>query len=369
MFVKKRQYSVIKENEKLDLIFSFKNFPILSSCVDSDKKDDIFADMNWGVDASGNIALIDLLDPKLIYDNYHTGGIVGETWKRHGQTFFNFIDSNKYQDVLEIGGSGGLFAKNFLSNGKTFKWNIIEPNSLPKVKDDKIFFIKGYFESYDFEDKKYDTIIHSHCFEHIYDPVDFLKKANRLLTLGGNQYISIPNMNFWLNSGFTNTLTFEHTFYCDFFVLQYLLNKTGFIVDDHIIQDHSIFVKAKKVNEIVDNTQDFEYVKTMFLKYIDILKTDVNDIVKTIEDKKIYLFGGHIFSQVLINLGLPEEQIICILDNDVNKQNKRLYGTNLIVRSPEILTEEDAIIVLRAGSYNQEIKNKILEINPSSIII
>ena len=61
-------------------------------------------------------------------------------------------------------------------------------------------------------------------------------------------------------------------------------------------------------------------------------------------------------------------QIINILDNDFNKQEKRMYGTNIAVKSPQILKNIDKpIVVLRTGIYDNEIKEKILQINSSSI--
>ena len=48
-------------------------------------------------------------------------------------------------------------------------------------------------------------------------------------------------------------------------------------------------------------------------------------------------------------------------NNDPKKQGKRLYGTNLMVQSPSVLREvKNPIVILRAGVYNQEIKDDIL---------
>ena len=88
-------------------------------------------------------------------------------------------------------------------------------------------------------------------------------------------------------------------------------------------------------------------------------------------EKKIFLFGAHIFSQYLIFNGLDVSRIHCIIDNDVNKQNHRMYGTQFLVESPMVLAGEDQpIVVLCAGVYNEEIKRSILgEINNSTIFL
>ncbi|EAL2675036.1 SAM-dependent methyltransferase, partial [Campylobacter jejuni] len=91
---------------------------------------------------------------------------------------------------------------------------------------------------------------------------------------------------------------------------------------------------------------------------------ELNLILKNDKTKNIYLFGAHIFSQYLIYRGLAVDRIKMILDNNPNKHKKRLYGTNLYVDSPEILKEDfNALVVLNAGIYNQEIKKEILKLN------
>ena len=61
----------------------------------------------------------------------------------------------------------------------------------------------------------------------------------------------------------------------------------------------------------------------------------------------------------------------CKFKNDINKHEKRLYGTNLKVFSPKIIKEEEKpIIILKAGVYNEEIKEDIYRnINSEAIFI
>ena len=86
-------------------------------------------------------------------------------------------------------------------------------------------------------------------------------------------------------------------------------------------------------------------------------------------DGEIYLFGGHIFSQFLINRGLNISKIISIIDNDINKQGKRLYGTPLMVQSPYILRDKkNTAVILVAANYDHEIKMDIINnINKDTI--
>ena len=59
------------------------------------------------------------------------------------------------------------------------------------------------------------------------------------------------------------------------------------------------------------------------------------------------------------------------LDNDETKQDKRLYGTNLIVSSPKILEGvKNPKIILCVATYKKEIESDILtNINKDAIFI
>jgi len=59
------------------------------------------------------------------------------------------------------------------------------------------------------------------------------------------------------------------------------------------------------------------------------------------------------------------------LDNSPIKIGKRLYGTNLKVNSPKILSKSsNPMVILKAGVYNDEIKKDIIEnINPNTSFI
>ena len=128
--------------------------------------------------------------------------------------------------------------------------------------------------------------------------------------------------------------------------------------------------RPKKEKNKSSHEFDFSYIKPMFDDYVKNLIDDAEYINSKLNGEKFYLFGAHIFSQYLISMGINKNQIINILDNDVNKQDKRMYGTNILVKSPKCLSGINSPkIILRTGSYNEEIKKGILKINSSAIFI
>lgn len=364
-----RDKCILSQSEDLEHIHTFKNFPIFCGCVNTDFDNDLFFDMVWKYSKSSGIVQLGQLVPlDLLYRNHHNPGIIGKTWEDHHRNFADFIKKEQFANVLEIGGATGSLFKHFKYLDDKFIWNVLEPSGAFNESDPKVKVISDYLESYDFNNQKFDTIVHSHVIEHIYDPISFLNKINNILDDGGHQFISFPNIPEWIRKGYTNALFFEHTYYLDEKIIENLLNKTGFKIIDIIKNDHSIFVSSIKSAK---NDKEF-YHETSLLEfnlYLKKLQDTIQSILNFVQDDKVYLFGAHIFSQTILNCGLDERSVVYILDNDKNKWDKRLYGTNLIVKSPEILSEiENPKVIVNAGIYTGEIQNQIkYNINKSTI--
>lgn len=371
MEIIKRNHCLITATTDIEHIYTFKDFPIYMGCTDSlDSSLDLFADMKWGYSpSSGNVQLMELIKPDVLYSQHHNSGTIGEIWRQHHQKFYEFISKHGCSNALEVGGATGSLANLFLENQQDIKWTVIEPSLRLSIDDPRITCIQGFFEDYEFN-TTFDAVVHSHLFEHVYDPISFLQKVRSLLNVGDSQYIALPNMKHWLAEGYNSTLTFEHTYYVDELVLEAMLTQAGFIIADKVIEPHSIFVKCVKVGGVSAEFPRLGYVKDAFLNYTNKMEKDVANINSKIKGQQIYMFGAHIFSQTLLNLGIDEKQVINILDNDPKKENKRLYGTDLIVKSPSCLAGIiSPVIIVRGGIYTDEIKAGISKINTTAVFL
>ena len=375
-----RNNDVISNKQDLIDLYKFQKFPVFCGCTNDDSSKDIFADMNWQISkSSGAIQLNPLLPLEIVYKEEHGSGCVGKLWSEHHKAFAKFIFDFSPKKVLEIGGLHGILSKFYHEYDNKIDWSIIEPNPNP-VEGVKANFIKGYFNENFKIKKKIDTIIHSHVLEHIYEPQKFLNQISNFLLDGQFLFFSVPNIKEMIKRKYTNALNFEHTYYLTEIYTKYLLLKNNFriIKSEYYKDDHSIFYACKRDSNVEKMSLPeglFDYNKKVYQKFIDYhikLLTEINHKLKIKEkNSKLYLFGGHVFSQHLINFGLDTSQIECILDNDVNKHGKRLYGTSLKVFSPKIIKDEkNPIIILKAGIYNDEIKKDIYEnINSGAIFI
>jgi hypothetical protein len=370
-----RKSCVITGGDDLETLHSFPNFPVFMGCVDQPESLDLKQEMAWNISrGSGLIQLKKLIPLENLYPESHGAGAIGVLWEKHHNNFAKFISKYNPKNVVEIGGSHGILYKKY-ENIENINWTIIEPNPSP-TDGCKARFIKAFFNDKLIYDDYFDTVVHSHVFEHMYEPDKFMEHLSRFMSKGQNLIFSVPNLKVMLERKYTNCINFEHTIFLIEEYIEYLLTKNGFLIQDkeYFMDDHSIFYAATRElnlkNKIIDPS--LYYVnRQLYVNYIEYHKNLIQNLNFKINQatQKIYLFGAHVFSQYLIAFGLNTKKIISIIDNDKNKQGKRLYGTKLNVMSPQVLNKESCpIVILKAGVYNNEIKEQILmKINSNTI--
>ena len=373
-----RDNDVVLGNTDLEDLYTFKNFPVFMGCTSQDTSKDILYDMSWKISKkSGMIQLNPLLPLDVVYSAEHGSGTTGKAWDEHHEAFAHFVNKYNIKNVLEIGGLHGILVQKYLNLKGQAKWTIIEPNPIvPESIPVKV--ITGFFDNNFTSDEKFDAIIHSHLLEHVYNPDEFMSHQSSFMDNGDLLIFSIPNIGVMLKNKYTNCINFEHTMFLNETYVDYFLNKYNFeiVEKQYFRKDHSIFYCAKKIqNNTISSLPEnlYELNKNTFQQYINHHIKDVNKINTVINNTTlpVYLFGAHVFSQYLISFGLDTSNIVNLLDNDIRKENKRLYGTSLMSKNPKILKDiTEAIVILRAGVYNEEVKNDILtNINPNIIFI
>ena len=370
-----RDTDVILGGSDLEPLYKFVRFPVFMGCTVSPQGTDLLSDMAWSISrTSGAIQLNPVLPLEAIYPEAHGSGCVGRLWEVHHKSFALFVSRFGPNGVLEIGGAHGILSREFAELNPSVSWTIVEPNPMP-VDGVTAKFIKGFFDEKFSLEFPIDTVVHSHVFEHVYDPVVFVKHISAFLEPGKHLVFSLPNMEEMLRRKYNNCINFEHTIFLTEPYVEYLLQSYGFrlIEKEYFLDDHSLFyayVRDPQVRPTELPASLYERNKRLYLDYVgyhEALIKDLNEKISNLSpDQDLYLFGAHVFAQYLIGFGLNTSRIKYILDNDPSKQGKRLYGTSLEVASPRILREvENPVVILKAGVYNNEIRKDITSlINP-----
>jgi hypothetical protein len=369
-----RNSDVLSGSEDLEIIYTIKNFPVYMGATEESFENDQFTDLNYQISKStGMVQINPLVNLNIVYKSSHGPGLIGNIWKNHHQALSDFLLQFNKNFILEIGGYSGVLANFSFEKRKDLDWTIVDPHV--QQFDSRIKVINSFFNE-EYENViEYDMIVHSHLLEHIIDINSFLSLCNRNLNLDGLMIFSLPNFDLFLNKRITNCLHFEHTVFLNEYFLFEFFKKNNFEVIQKKYYDEccSIFYCLKKSSKHFDTSNNTKYneYKDKLLRYF----YDINFFIKQTNlqienEENVFMFGGHVTSQFLISMGLNEKKIKFLLDNDKKKQNKRLYGTELIIKSPEILSKyNNPILILKNSSFDEEIKDQVFKINSSVNIL
>jgi 2-polyprenyl-3-methyl-5-hydroxy-6-metoxy-1,4-benzoquinol methylase len=364
----RRTKDIITQNEDLELLFTFEEFPVLMTCTNQDHSLDVKANLEFAISkSSGMVQGLNLANLDFLYSEAHVSGVLGNIWKNHHKSFAEFIHKYNRKNIIEIGGQHGILYDSYKDLNEDFRWTIIDPDPTDDINSE-VNVIRGFFNENTIIDPETDCIVHSHFFEHLYEPNKFLKQIAHVLD-GKMMIFSTPNLDQWLKNNYSQTLTFEHTYLFNEYYVKKLLSQNNLEIVDmkYYCNEHSIFY-AVRYNPNIKPIEDEDHYlenKTAYLDFVQYKKNIVSNINEFTKSEKFYIFGAHVNTQFLINLGLDTKNLICLLDNSSFKQNKRLYGTNLFVKNPSVLQDDlDAIVIVDTGKYNEEIISSLLEKYP-----
>ena len=351
----------------LEEVYTFKQFPVYMGVSDSSIKEDKFCDMSFHKCKScGCIQLKELIPLDILYAKSHNTAI-GKTWDRHHQEFCDFVKKYVNGNVVEIGGANLMVAKRLSQEERVKKITVFDNNILQYGNCDsaKIVLKEEFFDPQKTEGQV-NVILHTHLIEHLYNPLEEIQKMSSLLEDGSYMMFAAPMIDKMLEDNFTNAFNFEHTYLLNRSMISNILSYAQFeIIDEMEFSPYASFFVARKNTKINYNiNHDYQEDIDKFTGFLEHHQSEVNNIVKALDtDKeKTFIFGAHIFTQYLLGFGLQEKSFSNILDNDYQKIGNRLYGTNLLVKSPKILKElEEPLVVLKAAQYTEEIKTDILE--------
>lgn len=326
-----------------------------------------------------NVQILDLANPIDVYAENHNQNIVGQTWVKHNKAFSEFI-SNEIKDeckIFEIGDPSAKIASIIIDNDKILSWDIIEPQArqidLPKVN-----MIDGFFDKNFASPSKYDMIILSHVFEHLTNLHDLIPTMSSILNESGRIIISVPNMQKILEQQSMPPLhmTFEHTIFLNKINIEEFFKQYNFSLKSfEKFNDHSdfyIFIKNKNLNYNFKNLMPKDLSQNV-KEIINFKKIRINNFYE--EYKKndydaCFIYGSHVHSQMYLNLGIEEEILNGVLDNDIAKHYKYLYGTNLKVFPVDVLKQfRKPLLLCDMGAYDNEIKIQIKENYPKTFIV
>ena len=312
----------------------------------------------------GTVQLSKLINLKLLYEEPHQPGIVGETWSKHHKQFSEYVLTHCGKKIVEIGAGSLTLAKLILSK-KNVHYTVVDPQA---ISEPNIHVVPEFFSTFT-EIGSPDTIVHSHTLEHFYEPCHILRTINRRLPIGGRMIVSVPDIQSAISAEHHNALNFEHTYMTSQENLKYMFRSAGFsIADVTRFNTTNLFYVLVKENtgaffsKTTNPTQEYEHNRSIYNSYLESSNLDMSVASERANrlNADVFLFGSHVFSQRLLEFGANKiKNLAGVIDNNPNKQNLRLYGTSLITYGPEILADRPATVLVRSAQYTNEIVNQL----------
>jgi len=263
---KPRIFDVLTGAPGLEPLFEVPDMPLYMAAAapGTAARDDSKAALRfWWSPATGGVQVHPLAPLEEVYARQHMAPI-GSLWPKHHAAFADFITRRRPRHVLEVGGGPGDLAKQ-LAGRAVERWTLVDPRATcPELEG--LDIVRAFFDDVDegvFE--PVDAVVHSHLFEHLYDPRAFLGRVARLLKPGGRMLFSargrapdarrapsgrahqVPNMTGALETSTQPSLHWEHTWLVHEAYVRWLLADFGFEVRDTLAFGgaHSVFYDAE----------------------------------------------------------------------------------------------------------------------------
>jgi SAM-dependent methyltransferase len=203
------------------------------------------------------------------------------------------------------------------------------------------------------QEGQYDLLVSFNYLEHQPDTRAFLEKCHALLNEKGRLLLTVPNLDFLLESQSGHEFVVDHLVYFTAHSLETAFRLTGFsILDKQIINNqYDIQIIAEK--------RPASPINAAKLALTDLVD-QLNKKLKTLSEqgKKVAVWGaGH---RTLALLSLSDySRIHCIIDSAKFKHYQYSPLSHLQILPPEILLDEDCeidmILVMVPGIYPKEV--------------
>jgi len=217
---------------------------------------------------------------------------------------------------------------------------------------------------------KFDLIITCRLLEHAGNISIFINGLNQLLKPGGKIIVEVPDSTKSLLQGDIAMLWEEHIYYFTPESLRIEFELHGYSLEKYISyyypQENAlvgIFTQNNKIDKSTISLPFGEYaIADIFLKKINYLKSEMKNELIKLKNKfgKIAIFGAGHRTIMFLNLLNLSDEISFAIDDDENKQNYSLPGSNLRIKNSNTIKENKIGVCLL--SVNLAIEEKIKSI-------
>lgn len=339
---------IICKNLHFETINSFPNYPIMA--ISNNSVAEYFYDYTLIVCNNCKcLQLKYLVDPKILYSDIYMNAGFSPSWTDHHIHFSNFILKNTNEtEFLEVGSNKGDLYK-FMSKERDVKFIALDMwkhTDLPS----EIKFIEGNCETFDY--KAYNTVILSHVFEHLYNPLIFIENIRRAGV--SSVFISIPNFDQLVKKESLLTINSQHTFYCGFDYITYMFSLFNYKCETSYSYGGNC--ESNMFKFVLDITKLPNALPSTDIQLYKAIYVDKVNRIRNIElNPNSYIIPSGIYGQLYYYLIEDKDNVMGFLDNNLQRHMNKLYGTDKLVYFPSSIKYHNTTVIVCECLYKDEL--------------
>lgn len=312
-----------------------------------------------------NVQMVERVSPNLMFNDYWYRSSTTNSMKVHLKKHLN---NQPIGSLLDIGCNDGTLMQ--FANELGFKTVGIDPSVAVKDADEKIkdYIINDYFNEKTAEKcleknnkKLFDLITVICTFYDVPVPIDFLTSLNKVLAPNGRAIIEVNYAKDFFERGNVDMLGQEHLIYYFIKTFKKVCYKSGLYLNDAETNDMNggniVFYVSKQAKE-TERLKELEEIEKNFLANFDFnnfqskIREEFQNFYAAllkikIKGKSIKILGASTRGAFIAQyLKLDSVLIDSAVDLQINKLDRRLPGTNIIIEHQDNHVEPDYYLVM-----------------------
>ena len=393
MLIKK--HCVLCSSQNIESVIDFGTTPLANSYPLKKLSIEKYFNLSCVIcDDCGHLQLKELVNPKLMFDNYlyvsGTSKVLVNHFKSYSDKVIKKIKLNKKSSILDIACNDGTFLNFFIKKNFAKVVGVDPAKNLGRYNKEKGIDINvGYFSSsYSKKLKKkygeFDLITANNVFAHSPNLQDFTQGVKNLLSKNGVFVLEVSYLLTVLKKKTFDTIYHEHMSYhsltplLSFFkrfkleIFDFdLIKAQGGSIRVYISHKNSKKISSKKINYQVKKEQSQNlFKKNTYIKFYNKILNQKKKLRKILNNLKlqnhnIIGYGAPAKLTTLSHvLDFNKNDFNIVIDDNKLKQNRYIPGKKILIKNSNYLKQlKKSYIIILAWNFSDSIIEKYRKIN------
>jgi len=347
--------------------FSLPNSPVANALFDKPNFDKFPLDLNFCTSCS-HLQLDSAPDPDGVFSKYRYRSGVSKSFQKHFSEYAkDIVQLEGPGKVLEIGSNDGYLLEKFKElNCEVFG---VEPSEFLREDHTKRginvntgFFSPEMVTENHWEDS-FDIICANNVLAHIPDTFKVIFGAWLALKPNGILVAECGDQQGIFDGSCLDNVYHEHIDYYSPYSFATLAKRANLVVES-VERINSHGVSFRIIARKKDGDHKVQFNRIYLDKYRDMVQKGIHSrrlrIQEKLKTRKFFAYGAAAKAVTsLYTLGLVDEGLIGVVDDNELKQGCYFPGTDLKIENPEKL-KKDAVVLVTAWNVFDDIKDKLV---------